>query len=72
MADAAFSEELQIAVMALSERMIDFMSWAEQMQADFRLLQRRMDVIEQRVAGAWGGGEDDDDEIDRRLAALRA
>lgn len=72
MADAAFSEELQIAIMALSERMIDFMSWAEQMQADFRLLQRRMDVIEQRVAGGWGGGEDDDDEIDRRLAALRA
>jgi hypothetical protein len=72
MADAAFSEELQIAVMALSERMIDFMSWAEQMQADFRLLQSRMDVLEQRVAGGWGGGDEEDDEIDRRLAALRA
>ena len=73
MSDDAF-EELQTAVVSLTERMGHYVSWAEQIQVDFRELQAKMKRLEE-LHGPVLFDElftGDVDEIEQRLAAIRA
>ena len=63
-------DELQTAVVALTERMTSYVSWAEQLHAEFRALQGRIQELEDTYGSKKVVA--DDDNIEERLAAIRA
>lgn len=59
-------DDLQTAVVAHSERMGDFMAWADELQIQFRALSARVQALEQCVAKPA-----DENDIEARLARFK-
>ena len=57
-------DDLQTAVVAHSERMGDFMAWADELQIQFRALSARVQALEQGVPAQV-------DDIEARLERLK-
>jgi len=57
-------DDLQITVVAHSERMVDFMAWADELQIQFRSLSARVQALEQGVPAQV-------DDIEARLERLK-